>query len=587
MNQNRQSLSFRIFPLWHYIKKYRKHFSLGMLFLLITNALDVAYPLLMKRALDQISAGVTWIEVAKTCLIFFAVMGSLAVTRFCWRYFFGHYHIYSAEDLRRRLFQQLTQLSPEYFTQKQTGDLMSIMTSDVQSFRMAIGAGVLILVDGLTIMAMVLPIMISMNWDWTWKTLILLPLVPFIIYRVNTLIQKRYRLQQDRLSDLSSFSQESVMGVRITKSFAQEENRLSRYKIWNKKYVEACNQTAVVDALFGPVMQFGVASGTVILLFLVAGELTAGLVTVGTFIAFQRYITKMVWPMTALGLGLSQLQKGRTSFARINEVLKETAHLPFMGDQKLSKFSELCFDQVSFSYPKSERQILSEVSFKITAGETLAIVGPVASGKSTLLQLAAGLYHPQSGNILINQLKLEEYSQESFYDRIILVPQEAFLFSESILDNLKSEKSPLTETSIETTLRDVDVFTEMHTLPQGLETKLGERGVNLSGGQKQRLAIARGLQAAGDLYLFDDVLSAVDEKTERHIQGVLAKLKSTGLAFMISTHRLQTLNFVDRVLVLNQGKIEFIGTPKEALNHSPTLIQMAAQQQWQPQQESK
>lgn len=276
-----------------------------MFFLLITNGLDVLYPFLLKVALDQIASEQSQTDIFKTSALLLLVMSGLALTRYLWRTFFGKYHIFSAEDLRRRMFAQLTQLSPQFYSKSQTGELMNLMTSDVQSFRMAIGSGVLILVDGITIMLMVLPMMIYLNWEWTWKTLILLPLIPFLIYVVNTQIQRRYKLAQERLGELSGLTQESVMGIRVTKAFAQEPGRLKKFETENQKYLQALNHAVVPESLFGPVMQFGVASGTVILLFTLSSPEVLALTTLGTFIAFQRYIAKMTWPMMALGLGLS------------------------------------------------------------------------------------------------------------------------------------------------------------------------------------------------------------------------------------------------------------------------------------------
>ncbi|WP_415061768.1 ABC transporter ATP-binding protein [Bdellovibrio sp.] len=558
-------------PLWYYIKNNPRAFSLGMLFLVVTNALDGIYPLIMKTAIDQIEKQSPLDEIGKTCLLFLAIMSGLAITRYGWRTHFGRFHTFAAEHIRQKLFHKITSLGPNFFHKNQVGELMSLLTNDVQSFRQAIGPGLLILADGVIIIAVVLPIMITMNWEWTWKTLIFLPLVPFLIWRVMRLIHANYKAQQDRFSELTGVAQETVGGIRVIKSFAQEDNRTRLFNGVSSAFENACNKVARIDALFMPVMEFGVTSGSVILLFIAKDDVYSGAVTIGTFVAFHRYIQKMVWPMTALGMGFSYFQKGYASFDRIKEVLNTETDIPDNGTYVIEKFESLEFKNVSYKHKGSSVYVLKDISFSLKAGESLGIMGPVGAGKTTLLHLLSRMYPLEEGQILINGIPLEDIQQESLRKTFLLVPQEAFLFSESISDNVSfglrekaSEEEILRMTEI------VDLSKEIDSLPHKYDSQLGERGVNLSGGQKQRLTIARGLIMKTPVLVLDDSLSAVDTKTEKAIEEELAKSHST-MSRIIVAHRLSSLKGVDKLLILKEGHVEAWGPYAEVLKVSPTF----------------
>ncbi len=563
-------------PLWFYIQKNKRSFFLGMFFLVITNALDGVYPLILKQGIDQISEGRPLSEIGQSAIFFFLIMTALAVTRYCWRVYFGRYHTEAAEDLRNRIFRHLTTMGPQFFKANPIGELMSLITNDVQSFRQAIGSGVLILVDGLVIILIVLPLMIWLEPQWTWKTLIFLPLVPFLIWKVNKLIFQRYKLQQDRLSELSGYSQETVAGIRVIKSFGLESNQLKAYNHLSSNYEKTCNHVASVEALFSPVMQFGVASGTVILLFICADDVLSGAATIGTLVAFQRYITKMVWPMTALGMGFSQFQKGMASFSRIRSLLLQRTDIPDEGAVDLQNFQELEVKNLSFQFPENSTLALKNISFRIRAGEKVGLVGPVGSGKTTLLHLLTRLYPAPANSIFINGREISEITQRSLHSQMAMVPQEPFLFSQSISENLQlGAENPLEEKEIHHWAQVVDIQNEIESLPQQFESELGERGVNLSGGQKQRLTIARGLITRAPVILLDDSLSAVDHKTEKTIQDHLANHMDGQKTQIIVSHRLSTVENADQILVLNQGQLEAVGTHLELIEKSPTYRRMA------------
>lgn len=558
-------------PLWFYIKNNPRAFSLGMIFLFVTNTLDGLYPLVMKKAIDQIEGHVVMNDLTKTCVLFFVLMASLAATRYAWRTNFGRFHTYAAEHIRQKLFNHVTSLGPNFFHKNQVGELMSLATNDVQSFRQAIGPGMLVLADGVIIILVILPIMISMNWSWTWKVLIFLPLVPFLIWSVMQLIHKNYKIQQDRFSELTGVAQETVGGIRVIKSFSQENNRTTLFNGVSAAFEHACNKVAKVDAFFVPVMEFGVTSGSVILLFIAKDDLYAGIVTIGTFVAFHRYIQKMVWPMTALGMGFSFFQKGYASFDRMKEVLQTETDIPDLGTIEINKFESLEFRHVSFKHKNSPVYVLKDVSFTLQAGQSLGIMGPVGSGKTTLLHLLTRLYPLEEGQILVNGIALEQITQESLRQVFLLVPQEAFLFSESIIENVSfGLREPAPENAVQRMTEIVDLTSEVNSLPMKFESQLGERGVNLSGGQKQRLTIARGLIMKTPVLILDDSLSAVDTKTEKAIERELSK-SNDEMSRIIVAHRLSSLKTVDQLLILKDGSVEAWGTYNQVLNSSSTF----------------
>lgn len=556
-------------PFWFYVKRHPRAVFIGLTSLFITNFLDGIYPLLIKESIDFIEKQTPFDQTQRSIFLLCAVLVGLSFTRWGWRVGFGYFHTHAAEDIRQRLFRHITGLSPKFFNRKPVGELMSLLTNDVQSFRQAIGPGLLILADGFMIIAVILPIMLKLNWKWTFQTLIFLPVVPFLIWKVMKMIHERFKLQQDHFSEMTGIAQETIAGVRVIKGFALEDIRNRLFDKKSKQVELSSNSTARVDAFFGPVMEFGVASGSVILLFVASNDVITGAVTLGTFVAFHRYIQKMVWPMTALGLGLSMFQKGWASFDRMKEVIAESTDTPDSGTKQLTEFRSLEFRNVSFIYPSASVPSLQNVSFKINKGECIGVMGSVGAGKTTLVQLMTRLYPASSGQILINDTPIEEFTIQSLRKHLLLVPQEPFLFSDSIHENIAfGVDSQADFNEIEQITHLVDIHDEIAALPHQFESQLGERGVNLSGGQKQRLTIARGLILKSSVLILDDSLSAVDTKTEHAIETELGKNKQS--TRIIVAHRLSSLKNAHKILVLKNGHVEAFASPSELATISPT-----------------
>ncbi|MBK9323346.1 MAG: ABC transporter ATP-binding protein [Bdellovibrionaceae bacterium] len=560
-------------PLRHYIRYQPRAFFVGIFLLVITNALDGLYPLLIKIGIDQIETQQPLDDLGRTSLLLIAALTSLGAFRYAWRKNFGRFHTYAMEDMRQRIFKHFTTLGPTFFHKNQVGELMSVITNDVSSFRQAIGPGLLIFLDGLIYLAIILPIMFTINFTWTWQTLIFLPLVPFLINKVMKLIHINYKIAQDRYSELTGLTQETIGGIRVVKSYAQENHRTDLFCQASNKLEVANNKVALIDSLFMPVMEFGVTSGSVILFFIAANDLYSGAVTVGTFVAFHRYIQKMVWPVTALGLGFSYYEKGKASLSRIQAVVDQETDIPNSGTLDLRAFHKLEFKDVSFKFPGMDLYALRDISFQINAGEHVGLMGQVGSGKSTLVSLILRMYPVHEGQILINDIPIENYTLNSLRKMMVLVTQEVFLFSETVTRNIGYGLLQDPELSEVTRMTDiVNIRGEIENLPQKFDSQLGERGVNLSGGQKQRLSIARGLILTSPFLILDDSLSAVDTRTEKIIEEELSQAKKSMQQTRLTVaHRLSSLKNADRIIVLKDGTIEAMGTVSDLIAFSPTF----------------
>ncbi|MES3038693.1 MAG: ABC transporter ATP-binding protein [Bdellovibrionota bacterium] len=540
-----------------------------MTYLLATNGIDAYWPLLLREGLDLIEKKAALSELSRVCFLFLVVLMLLAFTRYNWRKYFGEFHTTAMEDIRQTIFRHLMGMSQKFFQKNPVGELMSLITNDVQSFRQAIGPGFLIIADGVIIISFVLPIMISINPEWTWKTLILFPLLPFLIWKVMRAIHQNYKTQQHEFAKLTAFTQENVAGVRVIKSFTKENLRSEQYSAQSKQFEKTCNKVALIDSMFGPVMELGIAFGSVVLLFISVDDVLSGAVTIGTFVIFQRYIQKMIWPVSAFGFGISYFQKGFASFDRIKEILKWSPDIKDEGTIELTEIKSFELRNVSFSYPFNDQEALHDLSFRLEKGQKLGVIGGIGSGKTTLLQLMVRLYEPQLGEILINDRPIAEYTLRSLRNCIKLIPQDPFLFSQSVADNVLFANPAPSDDFLASTLESVQMDLEVAELPHQHRTQLGEKGVNISGGQKQRLTIARALASPFELLLFDDNLSAIDTKTENYLEKSL--FLDHQRTIVVVSHRLSSLMKMDKLLVLKEGQSEYFGSFAKAFEESPTF----------------
>ncbi|NQZ01845.1 MAG: ABC transporter ATP-binding protein [Bdellovibrionales bacterium] len=557
-------------PFLHYFKKHKRSFFAGIFSLIGTNLTDALPPLLIGYSIDQITRGESIDSIALTLAALIVATAFLAWFRYLWRVYWGRFNHSVAEDLRNHIYDKYTDLGPTFFSKTSVGELMSLINNDVNLFRMAIGPGVLVLLDSVIVLCIIPPLMISISPDWTWKSLILIPLIPFVVRSLMTKIREGYKKQQDRFAELSGVSQEIVSGIRVIKSYAQEDNQTALYNKISKRYQFSSDHVAKLDSLFAPTMELGVTTGSVILLVVGAPEVMSGAVSVGAFFAFYQYIQRMIWPMEAIGLGVNFIQKGRGSFDRIRELLQTESDVPDEGQIPLKTFQSLEFEQVTFTYPGADAPALKNLSFQLNRGETLGIVGAIGSGKSTLIELLCRQYQISEGKIKINGLPIENYKREDLMNLFSVVPQDAFLFSRKLKDNIAFGDRQWSFSQVEGAVRYVNFEDEVEKIPDGYDAVLGEKGVNLSGGQKQRLTMARAIIRQSDFLILDDSLSAVDAETEKKILEEMNAQEHSSKTAIIISHRLASLRKATNTLVLKNGELEDFGNHHQLLKSSST-----------------
>lgn len=572
-------------PVRSYIRRFWAPFSLGTLTLALTNLFDILTPFALMKAIDAISNRQPDALLRAIGLYLLFMLGAVSF-RHQWRIHFGRFHHSVADDLRNRLFRKYTELGPRFFEKNPTGELMSLMINDVNTFRMGVGPGLLILMDGVFLIVFIIPFMLSISVDWTWKTLILIPFIPFVIRFMEDRIGKASRINQDRLAELSGYTQELVSGIRVVKGFAQEPHRQNRHRYFSDLYASSCNLVAKYDAFFEPALQIGVATGSVILLAWGSADVLSGAVTLGTFVAFHEYIKRMIWPMAALGSGLSMLSQARSSYNRMAEVFSAQPEVSNSAQLSIDDFQSMKVRNLTYTYPEATLPALSDVSFELRKGQRIGIVGPVGSGKSTLIQIICRIREAPAGSVFVNDKDLREYSVESWRSHVAVTPQEPFLFARTIQSNLLfgQNEGLLTDTH-DRALEVADavrIRTEIERLPRAFQAWLGEKGVNLSGGQRQRMTMARSLsrlsavsgdnQNAASILILDDSLSAVDTATEKALLEGLEEVrkKDRPLTLVVVSHRINAVQASDCILVLNNGRIEAQGRHEELLSSSET-----------------
>ncbi|HBH05395.1 MAG TPA: ABC transporter [Flavobacteriales bacterium] len=587
-----------LFYLNKYFIKYRWRFLMGILFIIVSNIFAIYPAQVIRVALDMVSdslaqyqllsntpaSGSYQVLLGRTILIFGVVVLVLALAKGLFLFFTRQTIIVMSRlieyDLKNEIYDHYQSLDLAFFKKNSTGDLMNRISEDVSRVRMYLGPAVMYTMNLIVLFILVIGVMLTVSPLLTFYVLLPLPLLSLSIYYVSNIINVKSERVQKHLSGLSTFVQESFAGIRVLKAFTLEQERTQDFSEASSKYKEVSLDLARVNALFMPLMILLIGVSTIITVY-VGGRLTiTGEVTTGNIAEFVIYVNMLTWPVAALGWVTSITQRAAASQKRINEFLNQSSEI-IGGDSNIKiESGEIEWKNVSFKYPDSEVFALENISFKLKAGESLAITGRTGSGKSTIAQLLLRLYDITEGSIRIDEHDIKEYKLSNLRRAMGYVPQDAFLFSNTVRSNIEfglETQNPRLDV-LKKAADDSDILNTIQEFEKEWETKLGERGVNLSGGQKQRMSMARAFAKQPVVLILDDSLSAVDTETEDRILRNLDRLMK-GRTTIVISHRISSLKQSDNVLVLEEGQVIQSGDHQSLIKQEGLYKQLYEQQQ--------
>lgn len=476
-------------------------------------------------------------------------------------------------DLKNEIYAHYQKLSLGFFRRNNTGDLMNRATEDVNRVRMYVGPAIMYTTNTVILFFTAIFFMFSVNVKLAFYALLPLPVLVVIVYYVNTLINQKSEKIQEQLSRLSSFVQERFSGIRVIKSYVREAQTQEVFEEESNSYKRNSMSLVKVQALFYPAMLLLVGISTILTVYIGGEQVIAGTITAGNIAEFIIYINLLTFPVTMLGWVTTLIQRAAASQKRINEFLKLQPDITSNNIEKPAIEGNISFKNVSFTYPDTGIEALKNVSFEIKKGQFLAVIGRTGSGKSTLANLIMRMYDTDAGKIEIDGKELRNINLNNYRSQIGFVPQEVFLFSDTIKNNIAFGLSEISEGQVETAAKNAAVYQNIIDFDQKFETMLGERGITLSGGQKQRVSIARALIKEPKILIFDDCLSAVDTKTEEEILGNLGKVMKGKTSILIA-HRISTIKNADKIIVLDRGEIIEQGTHYELLEKGGAYTEM-------------
>jgi ATP-binding cassette, subfamily B, multidrug efflux pump len=567
-----------------YLVKYKWHIVLGTLFIVISNVFQIVPAQLVRHSIDlvidnlalnQTFAGLQsqdsfYRVFAYGILIYAALILLMALLRGIFLYFVRQTIIVMSRhieyDLKNEIFEHYQSLPLSFYRRNNTGDLMNRISEDVSRVRMYIGPAIMYGLQLFTLFFMLIPIMFRINAELTWYALSPLPFLSLSIFLVNNKIERRSEDIQKSQSRLSTFVQEAFSGIRVLKSFNREHDSIHNFEVESDHYKKQSMKLTKVQSLFHPLMMGLIGLSTILTVYAGSTLVINGNLTFGNIAEFIIYVNLLTWPVTSLGYTSSLVQRAEASQKRINEFLKTKTDI--VSEESLVREidGKVEFSNVTFTYPDTGIKALKGVSFTINPGESLAIIGTTGSGKSTISNLISRLFDVQEGEIRIDDIPVKDYDLRNLRSQIGYVPQDVFLFSDTIFNNIGFGIQDPDSQKVTQASKDADVYENISSFPLGFETRVGERGITLSGGQKQRVSIARAIVREPKILMLDDALSAVDTRTENNILNSLKRIME-GRTTIIISHRVSSAKLANRIIVLIDGKVAEEGTHDQLLDH--------------------
>jgi ATP-binding cassette subfamily B multidrug efflux pump len=581
-----------------FIYHYKWHFLGGVLFVALSTLLAIFPAQLVRYAFDLVNEGIDLYHLyagtqaqhdvyqlfGRNVLFYGMLIILLALLRGIFLFFMRQTLIVMSRhienDQKNQIFNHYQSLPLSFYRRNSTGDLMSRIAEDVGRVRMYLGPAIMYFLQLVLLFVLIVPLMLMVNVKLTLYTLLPLPILSVSIFYINNLIERKSDEIQRALAGMTTFVQEAFSGIRVLKSFVRQADSHEQFSQASNHYKEKSLSLNFVNALFFPLILFLVGLSTLITVWVGGQEVIRGTITTGTIAEFLIYVNLLTWPVTALGWTSSLVQRAEASQARINEFLDQKTDIVSRQNIVREIQGDIVFDHVSFTYPDTGIEALKDVSFRIRPGQTLAVIGNTGSGKSTIAALLCRLYDVTEGSISVDGTDVRDYALTSLREQIGYVPQDVFLFSDTIRNNINFGLNQPDEARMLQAARDADVHDNIAAFPEGFDTKVGERGITLSGGQKQRVSMARALVKEPKILILDDSLSAVDTKTENAILGSLQRIMANRTSLIIS-HRVSSVKLADEILVLDDGVIVQHGTHAALMAETGGLYQALYERQLQ------
>ncbi|AUT04406.1 hypothetical protein CLI64_17710 [Nostoc sp. CENA543] len=574
--------SRRIAKIGAYLRPHLRDATLGILALLSVNALGVYIPWLIRACVDQIAKNFSWQEILRYVVIIVLLSSAMWLIRMASRLWIFGVGRQVEFDLKQKIFEHLLQLEPAYFATNTIGDLISRATSDVDNVRRLLGFAVLSLSNTVFAYALTLPAMLAISVNLTLAAIAMYPFMFLLVHLFSNRLRQKQAKVQEKISDISELIQEDMSGMALIKIYAQEANERRAFAQKNQELLEANLALAKIRNILFPLIGGLAGLSSLIIIWLGTAQITTGNLAVGDFLALLIYVERLVFPTTLLGFTITAYQRGEVSIDRLEAIFSvqpkikdshDAIHLP-LAEVK----GELTAKNLSFSYPGARQSALDRINFTIHPGETVSIVGAIGSGKSTLANALPRLLDIAPGQLFLDGVDITKIALTDLRSAIAYVPQDSFLFSTTIKNNIRYGSPESDQLNIESVAKSAQIHPEIMNFPQQYETIVGERGITLSGGQRQRTALARAMLVNAPVLILDDALSSVDNQTATQILNHLASGVGRKTVVFI-THQLSAAAAADRIFVMDKGKIVQVGNHLELMQQEGMYRQLWSQHQ--------